>query len=207
MRNGQYKPIGEYANRALTWSGGGSTLGVGGTWDKYAKTFTVGESVRVDAGTAGEVAGGIRLVISDPGSGERVGVSFGALSSGTTLKGLPLTQSERAELMTLLHSEEMIVTGWDFAGELAGGEALVSFDIGLGAEGVRVWRFAQGGWSEYTPAMLTYDSKGIASFTVDPGSLNGGYAVTVPEPAGLGLLAIAAATLLNRRRLRLAQRG
>ena len=103
--------------------------------------------------------------------------------------------------MALLDPQETILSGWDFAGPLAGGEALVSFEVGLGAEDLRLWRLSQNGWSAYAPEMMTYDGKGIVSFTVDPASLNGGgYAVSgvVPEPAGLGVL-LCGMVIVNRR--------
>ena len=65
-RPATYRPIGEYADRNLDWSGSGSTLAVGGTWDASTKTFTVIDPTSVEAGAAAEVAGGQRLLITDP---------------------------------------------------------------------------------------------------------------------------------------------
>jgi len=201
---GTYRPIGGYGDRSVSWSGSGSLSVVGGVWDSNTSTFSVIAPMSVNAGTSPVITSGRRLLIRDPASGERAGVSFGSLTSGKSLASLPITQSERAALLPLLNSNEMILSGWDFEGQLAGGEALVSFGIGSGAEEVRVWRRAQNGWGECAPEMLTYDSKGIVSFTVDPGSLNGGYAVSgvVPEPMGFGVLMVAVGMGLGRRRRR-----
>jgi len=203
---GTYRPIGEYAGRTMSWSGSGSTSAVGGTWDSSARIFTVLAPTPVNAGASVAVGSGQRLLISDSLSGDRAGVSFGTLTSGTTLMALPVSANERAALLPLLQPQEAIFSGWDFAGPLAGGEALLSFDVGQGARDLHLWCLSQNAWNPYTPQMMTYDAHGIVSFTVDPASLNSGaYALsgTVPEPATLGLLALTSLTLLTRSHMRL----
>ena len=80
-----------------------------------------------------------------------------------------------------------MLVAWEFSGNLSGAEALLSFDIGPGANDLAIWYRQSGAWSQYSPAMLTYDTNGVASFTVN--SLVS-YAVTaaVPEPTTITLL-------------------
>jgi len=78
-------------------------------------------------------------------------------------------------------------------------QRLLSFDVGLAAHDLSVRHLDNGVWSAYTPGSFSYDSNGIASFTVDSFS---GYVVTqmVSEPRALGLIMVAGLVTLRRRR-------
>jgi len=65
----------------------------------------------------------------------------------------------------------------------------------------KIWRYNGTTWSEWTSSDLTYDGT-YASFTAT--DLSGSYAVVVPEPGAMTLLAVGMAGLfwLFRRRVR-----
>ena len=70
----------------------------------------------------------------------------------------------------------------------SGDPVYLSFGIGAGRKwsDLHVWHHDTGGWTEYLPNDLNYDGA-YASFTVTGFS---GYAMTVPEPGSLSLLAV-----------------
>lgn len=63
----------------------------------------------------------------------------------------------------------------------------LSFNVGAGraADEIDLWHFDGSNWTSYVPSDLTYDGT-YASFTATGLS---GYAMTVPEPGTLTLLA------------------
>jgi T5SS/PEP-CTERM-associated repeat protein len=197
-----YTPISEYAGRAMTWSGTGSYDAYGGAWDNAAKTFTVAAATALMAGATETVSTGERLLYTDPGSGKRVGASFGSITGSPTFSASPMSQTELDALALMPGFEGLVLSAWDFDTNFTGGDAvLLSFDIGPGAQDPGIWHYKDGVWGQYAADLLTYDCNGTLSFTVTDFS---GYAVAaVPEPATLALLAAGAAgALLHRRRRR-----
>jgi hypothetical protein len=191
-----YRPISEYAGRTMTWSGTGAYRAFGGTWDGAAKTFAVVAPTALTAGASDDVGTGERLLFTDPPSGKRAGASFGTVAGGTTFSAALMTQSELSALAATPGFEGLVLSAWDFGTNFTGGEVLLSFDIGLGAQELEVWHLHDGTWTAYDAGLLTYDSHGVLSFTVSEFS---GYAVTaIPEPATLALLALLALSLLKR---------
>jgi hypothetical protein len=91
-----------------------------------------------------------------------------------------MTADELNALDPMLGLDGSALAAWDFNTNLAGGgEVLLSFDIGWGAQDVQVWHLSGGTWSVCTPSMFTYDSNGAVSFPVTSFS---GYAVTGVAP-------------------------
>lgn len=139
------------------------------------------------------VSGGERLVITDGASGRRVGASFGAIPAGTTFSAMPIGAGDLAALAAVLGEDDHVAAAWDFATNLAAGsEVLLSVDVGPGlrAEDLSVWRLVGGTWAPVTGTDVTYNgASGVATFTA---TLFSGYAVVVPEPAAIMVLAGAA---------------
>jgi T5SS/PEP-CTERM-associated repeat protein len=194
---GIYVPISEYAGSTITWSGTGSYLAYGGTWDPSAHTFTVGGSTSLAAGTQYAVSSGQSVLFTDSGSGQHVGATFGDTAGDTTFSASVMSTTELNALTLTPGFVGSVVSGWDFDTNLTGSDVLLSFDVGLGAEDVNVWHLESGIWFPYSPDLLTYDSSGIVSFTTHDFS---GYAVVeVPEPAALSLVVLGGLALLRRR--------
>ena len=198
---GTYNPISEYMNRTMAWSGTGAYKGYGGTWNSTAKTFSVAAATALTAGSTDTLSTGERLLFTDPGSGRQVGASFGSITGSPTFSASPMSQDELAALVVMPGFEGLVLSAWDFDTNFSGGDdVLLSFAIGPGAQDPGVWRCDDGVWTPYAPALLTYDSGGVFSFTVTDFS---GYAVTaIPEPATLALLACGLAGALLARRAR-----
>jgi T5SS/PEP-CTERM-associated repeat protein len=200
--NTKYKPI-----AAGTWGGTGTCQPIGGTWDATGHLFTASS---IASGTSGSPVGVDRalvqrVLISDEGT-ERTGWSVGAsfpAAEATGTATMTFTASAISE-MTLGGKE--VLGGWTFATTgyevTASNPIYLSFDVGAGhpADGLRLWHCDGSDWATFSPFDLTYDGK-YASFTVTGLS---GYAVTVPEPGTVGLLAVGVVGLIvyARRRRR-----
>ena len=194
-----YRPISTYADDGIVWGGTGSYKAYGGTWSDADKTFTVAAPTELKAGDYDTLSTGERLLFTDVDSGKRVGASFGSVTGTPKFSAALMSQDELDALIGRPGFEGLVLSGWDFDTDFAGGDnVLLSFEIGLGAEDVGVWHYDGGAWTQYAADLETYDSSGIFSFTVTDFS---GYAVTaIPEPATIALLGIACALAALRRR-------
>jgi T5SS/PEP-CTERM-associated repeat protein len=184
-----YTPI-----TAGTWSGTGTYQAVGGTWDTGSQQFTVST---VQTGTSGtpvsiDLASTQRMLITDSSTGWSVGASFLAKSTSTPLNftATAMGSGTLGSLQAILGPGQPVLSAWDFladAGFTPGDPAYLSFDVGSGYSigGLEVWHFDGTDWTQFAANDLTYDGT-YASFTVTGFS---GYAVTVPEPGTLILLA------------------
>jgi hypothetical protein len=199
LEAGVYRPIQDVQNRPINWVDNGSYLAVGGTWDISNATFTVAPATSLVAGDADSVQSGERLLFTDSNSGKRAGASFGQIGGTVSFSASPTDGQTVNALSALLSAGDEVLAAWDFTTDLAGGEVLLSFDVGEGAEGLAVWHFDNGSWALFDPSLLSYDANGIASFTVRSFS---GYAVSgaVPEPSALASLLVGAIGLARRRR-------
>lgn len=197
---GTYTPITEYAGRPISWTGSGKVLAVGGTWNSSAMTLTVAAKQFTAAGATTPIAAGERWVFTDDASGRWVGASFGSVEPGVTFSASPMSWSLVEAVVTLLRPDQSVAGAWEFSTNYSGGgEVLMSMEVGPGisVDDMTVWHLENGVWSAYTPAMLSIDGSGVASFTVTSFS---GYAIAVPEPSTTGLLVAAAMTLAARPR-------
>ena len=199
---GTYRPITEYAGRAINWSGSGSYNATGGAWDTAAKTFIVQPAVEVAGGVVAAVAEGQRLLVTDASSGKRVGASFPAVPAGTTFSADAMGSAELSGLA--LGSGEYVLAAWDFDTNFTGGSALLAFDVGIvprpiapagdasagvGASaatdgltgGLKTYRLDGSSWELLPAGDFIYAQTGIASFTT---SVFGGFAITAVSATG-----------------------
>ena len=119
---------------------------------------------------------------SSPFSHFRSSSDFPRTDGGYPGRLRAITDASLSSLRTLLGAGEQVLAAWDFTTNFdGGGDVLLSFDIGPGAEDLVIWHLQGNVWSAYTPAMLTYDANGLASITASSFS---GYAVAgaIPEP-------------------------
>ena len=176
---------------AGTWSGSGIYQPIGGKWDSTAHTFTASN---VQQGLSGtlitiDLNNTQRLLVSDGG----LGASFAPTTTDTLLNftashisGQPLV-----DLQTILNANnQTLLGGWQITatgGYTTGNPAYLSFDVGDGhsRNDITVWHYDGGAWSKFDATDLTCNG-GYASFTV---TVFSGYALTVPEPDTLILLA------------------
>jgi large repetitive protein len=190
---GGYQPI-----LAGTWSGTGTCQALGGVWNSSSHLFTVSDLVTGTAGTPVAITNLVdtqRMLISDDGedgTGWTVGAGFAATTTPTslTLTATVMTEDVVAALQNLLNPNQSVLSAWDFesgAGYTQGDPVYLSFGIGANqlSDSLRIWHHDANGWTSYAASDLTYDGT-YASFTATGFS---GYAVTVPEPSSLTLLA------------------
>ncbi|MCE5266853.1 MAG: PEP-CTERM sorting domain-containing protein [Planctomycetaceae bacterium] len=185
---GTYTPI-----SSSGWSGTGSYQAVGGKLNGHqvtvsiAVTGTSGSPVSIDLNVVQ------RLLITDKDTGWSVGASFlgAASTSSMSFTAMAMDKTVLASLKPSQATNESIVAGWTFAStDYAVGTskpAYLSFEVGAGQllGDMDVWHYSGGTWSRYSPADLTYDGM-YASFTATSFS---GYAIAVPEPSTLAILA------------------
>ena len=197
---GTYRPITEYAGRAITWSGLGTYNATGGAWDPAAKTFIVQPAVQLQAGDVAAVTTGQRLLVTDASSGKRVGASFPAVPAGTTFRADAMGDAEMSGLA--LGNGEYILAAWDFDTNFTGGSAMLAFDVGIvprpivpagddlsGASvatdgltgGLKTYRLDGSSWTLLPAGDFIYAETGIASFTT---GVFGGFAITAVSAAG-----------------------
>jgi T5SS/PEP-CTERM-associated repeat protein len=195
---GVYTPISESRGLPIAWTGTGSCSSFGGTWNSPAKTFTVVASTTLAAGAIDTVGNGQRVVF-DAGGGRHLGACFATISGSKTFSAAWASQTELNALAAAPGLGGSVRSAWDLTTtNLSGSEALLSFDVGIGAQNLAIWHYTGGAWAAYSADMFTYDSAGVVSFRAT--DLTGGYAVVgVPEPATLGLLALGALALIRRR--------
>lgn len=204
-----YSPI-----AATSWSGGGTYQAVGGTWDGTNHKFYVSETLSGKAGDAIslDLAETQRaLVVDDEGdnpTGWQVGASFLHKTGENT--DLDFTASvivgEPLELLAETSGGEIVKGAWEFTvsgdGYSSADPIYLSFAVGAGINrnDLHVWHFVGAAWTAFDAMDLTVND-GWASFTADGLS---GYAVTVPEPGTLALLAAAlvCTTIYLRRKRR-----
>jgi T5SS/PEP-CTERM-associated repeat protein len=190
---------------ARFWRGGGDYQALGGTWDTTGHTFT--PSI-VTAGTSGspvslDLASVQRTLVSDNGtSGTRwiVGASFPAAAStaNMTFTATAMDNGTLATLRSLLPTNRSVLSGWTFSTTDytvdSANPIYLSFQVGAGVtqSELEVWHYDGSVWTPYAANDLTYDGN-YASFTATGLS---GYAMTVPEPGTLALLAAGVLGLL-----------
>ena len=201
---GAYRPVAEFANRSMTWSGSGVYQPTGGTWNGATKTLAVATATALAAGDVDTVTSFERLLVTDFVTGKRAGASFGAISGNVQFSASPISFSAVAAAATD-NLDELVVggadmaTAWEFTSNLApGSEALLSFDIGPGLDELVIYHEQGGAWTTYEPDLLTYDANGVLSFTVT--SFGRYAAAPLPEPAGIAVLVMGASAASLRRR-------
>jgi T5SS/PEP-CTERM-associated repeat protein len=182
-----YTPI---AATAGTWGGSGTYQPIGGTWDSTGHTFTA------SAATSGTADNEVTINLKDIQRiliDSSLGASFAPTTSDTWLNltasavsGQPLLDLESilsAHTQTLLSDWQIAVT----SGYTTGQPAYLSFNIGSGVarNDITVWHYDGAAWTKFDATDLTC-SGGYASFTVYGFSA---YALSVPEPGAIALLA------------------
>jgi ABC-type sugar transport system ATPase subunit len=120
------------------------------------------------------------------------------VNENMTFTATAMNSTTLSTLGSLLPTDQSILSGWTFSASdftvSSTNPAYLSFNVGAGhpADNLDVWRYDGSAWSEYSPLDLVYDGT-YASFTAT--SLNG-FAMVVPEPGTLALLAASLIGLL-----------
>ena len=199
--SGAYTPI-----SAGAWGGTGTYQTLGGVWNSGSHVFSVSDAIAGTAGTPvtiGNLVNTQRMLISDEGgTGWSVAASFAATTEPTsvTLTASPIGGDTLQALQNLLQPPEPILGAWMFTpgdGYTQGDPVYLSFSIdpekSKSWDNLQVWHFDEAtGWTPYDASDLTLDGA-YAGFTVTGFS---GYAVAVPEPSTLALLAAATLGIL-----------
>ena len=167
---------------------------VGGTCNYY-NYFTASS---VTSGTSGSpislnLASSQRALVRDNGTGWTVGASFPAASStaNMTFTATAMDDTTLGNLRSQLPAGQSVLSGWTFSTTdftvSPTNPAYLSFQVGAGqpSDLFEVWHYDGSAWTEYPATDLTYDGN-YASFTATSFS---GYAMVVPEPGTLALLA------------------
>jgi T5SS/PEP-CTERM-associated repeat protein len=182
-----YTPI-----SAGAWTGTGTYQAIGGTWDTTAHTFLA--SV-VQQGLSGtqltiDLADKQRLLVTD--GQNALGASFAPTATPTMLDftASVMSSQDLSGLLTLLDANQSVLSAWQITASgiySADNPAYLSFDVGAGRSrnNVTVWHLDGGTWNKFDATDLTCNAD-FASFTATG---FGGYALTVPEPGTLIMLA------------------
>jgi hypothetical protein len=142
-----------------------------------------------------------RLLIGDSGSGWTLGASFAAAASSKplTLTATAIGDGTLTALENLAGPGQDVLGGWNLSatsGYAAGDPVYLSFDTAgiYSQEFLQLWSYNGTSWTKFAASDQNFDGKYV-NFTAT--SL-GGYAVTVPEPGAVVLLAFG---LMGWRRL------
>jgi fibronectin-binding autotransporter adhesin len=197
---GSYTPV-----LAAPWTGTGTVQALGGTWDAYARAFTVNAAATGAPGTGVPFDRTLqqRVVITNPTSTDCVQVGFMETNVTTNawLTAWELNQPQAAALAGILPAGHTLKDGWTLAAEgyTDGEPVFLSLKVGTveNADNLAVWHYNGATWEPFAAGDLSYDGT-YASFTVTGFS---GYAVTaVPEAPTLGVFALLGPWLMARRR-------
>jgi T5SS/PEP-CTERM-associated repeat protein len=188
-----YSPI-----LAGDWGGTGTYQALGGAWDTTSHQFTASSVTAAASGTPVPLDRKLiqRALVSDSGTGGTgwvVGASFPAAANtaNMTFTATAMNGTTLDALRSQLPTNESILSGWTFSTTDytvdAANPIYLSFLVGAGcnSDDLEVWHYDGGEWMPYPAFDLTYDGN-YASFTANGLS---GYAMTVPEPGTLALLA------------------
>jgi T5SS/PEP-CTERM-associated repeat protein len=180
---------------ARYWNGSGAYQAVGGTWLASSHTFTASN---VTSGISGSalplnLASVQRALIDDAGTGWEVGASFVAstVTKNITFTATAMNKTILDALRVELATNESVLSGWSFGTTnytlSSSNPVYLSFKVGAGisTDQLDLWHYDGSSWTKFSPFDLTYDGK-YASFTASSFS---GYAMAVPEPGTLMLLA------------------
>jgi hypothetical protein len=199
MANTTYLPI-----STGSWSGTGIYQAVGGSMTGHAFTASSVASATSGSPVALDLKSIQRALINDSATGWEVGASFVAAtaSQNITFTATPMSGATLDALKSILPVGETFLSGWNFSTSnytvSSTNPVYLSFNVGSGnpADWLDVWHYDGSAWTKFTPLDLTYDGK-YASFTANSFS---GYAMAVPEPSALALLAAALLALVARTR-------
>jgi hypothetical protein len=184
-----------------SWLGGtGSYEAFGGVWNATGHTLRLwgprrSRMVRKPLSTCSISTGSRSATECMPTSNQLKAVTV--LGS----KRPPPSGQTLTDLKNLMGQGKRVQGSWDFdiLNLPEGDSVLLSFQLleDVDVADLTVWHHDdQGGWTRYDAGDLTV-TDGWANFTVNSFS---SYAVTVPEPATMSLLALGAVALLRRRK-------
>ena len=182
-----------------TWKNSGNGITwvrvLGGTWN--AHTFTASAVQEGFSGTPLNVnlANFQRLLITDDATDWIIGASFAPASKFLSLTASAISGKPLADLEAMLNDNQSLLGGWQITSASSYAlPAYLSFDVGPGysTTDLTVWHYDGAAWSKFDATDLTCNG-GYASFTVTGFS---GYAISVPEPCTLALLAAGILSML-----------